>query len=136
MAASTYAKRRSGRIEPVPPLVMFQERRQAPSSALINAILEYADIQHPLGGGRVILRLSPKRMKDPVIKQALGRETKRLADVSVLWDEEEGTLIRVLDDAAEAESSMGFEEDASELDSFELTEAALAYIASGQRPRR
>jgi hypothetical protein len=136
MAANTYAKRRSGRIEPLPPLVMFQERRQAPSSALINAILEYADIQHPLGGGRVILRLSPKRMKDPVIKASLGREAKRLADVSVLWDEEEGTLIRVLDDAAEAEPSMDFEDDPSELDSFELTEAALAYIASGQRPRR
>ena len=131
MVANSYAKRRSGWIQPVGPVVVFREPRQAPSSALINAILEYADIQHPLGGGRVILRLSPRRMKDPVIKSTLGRETKRLAQVSVLWDEEEGALIRVFDDAAEPEALDAFEpeDDPSELDTFELTEAALAYIA-------
>ncbi len=131
MAGYAHARRRSGWFQPPPPIVEFKAPRPAPSSALINAILEYADIRHELGGGQVILRLSPRRAKDRVLKAALGREARRLADVSVVWDEEESTLVRVLDDAAEPEP-MAEADDFGELDTFELTEAALAYIERSQ----
>jgi hypothetical protein len=101
---------------------------QPPSGALINVILEYADIEQDLGGGRSLLRLSVRRMKDPVVRELLGREAKRLADVSVIWDEQEGEIVRVQDDAHVQEAALSPEEQ-SELDTFELTEAALAYIA-------
>jgi hypothetical protein len=133
MVATAYSKRRSGRIRrPALALVAAPEPHQPPSGALINVILEYADIQQDLGGDRCILRLSARRMKDPVIKAILGREARRLAEISILWDEQEGEIIRVRDDAAREEPLSGIEDEACELDTFELTEAALAYIARFQ----
>lgn len=107
-----------------------------PSGALINVILEYADIQHDAGDGRRVLRLSARRMKDPVIRAQLGRETRRLADISLIWDEDEGEIVRVHDAAASEPCELV--EDCWAQDSFELTEAALAYIEAhkGRRPVR
>jgi hypothetical protein len=134
MASKTYAGRRNGYFQPLPALPKLQTR-QPPSGALINAILEYADISQPLGGSRVCLRVSERRMKDPVIRELLGRETRRLADVSVFWDEEEGEIIQVLD-AAAGVADAAEPEEAGEFDTFELTELALDYIARHQRRRR
>ena len=39
-------------------------RRAPPSSAVINAVLEYADLRDDMGGGRVMLRLSPAAQAD------------------------------------------------------------------------
>lgn len=107
-----------------------------PSGALINVILEYADVQQPLGGGCVVLRLSRRRMTDPVIREQLGREARRLKDVSVVWDEDAGQVVRVCDDADVEPADAWVAEEASEFDRFELTDAALAYIAAFERRRR
>jgi len=113
---------------PIPPLSDLQSEPSPPSSALINVILEYADLQHAVGGGRTVLQLSARRMKDPTIKALLGRETRRLQDVSIIWDEDEGEIIHVHDAARDRRSSIDAGLEASERDAFELTEAALAYI--------
>ena len=134
MVATAYSKRRSGRSRtPALPPLSSPAPSQPPSGALINVILEYADIQQELGADRYILRLSARRMKDPVIKEILGREAKRLADVSILWDEQEGEIIRVRDDAAPDEPLFEIVVDSRELDTFELTEAALAYVSRFQK---
>jgi hypothetical protein len=113
MVATAYSKRRSGRVRrPALALVTAPEPHQPPSGALINVILEYADIQQDLGGDRCILRLSARRMKDPVIKAILGREAKRLANVSILWDEQEGEIVRVRDDGARETPLFEIEDDA------------------------
>ncbi len=133
MVATAYSKRRSGRVRRhALALVTPPEPHQPPSGALINVILEYADIQQDLGGDCCILRLSARRMKDAVIKEILGREAKRLADVSILWDEQEGEIIQVRDDAARANLSFEIEDERSELDMFELTDAGLAYVSRYQ----
>jgi hypothetical protein len=131
MISNAYARRRAnGFVRKTPAAATTsQPKRQPPSGALINVILEYADIRHDLGGERVILRLSPQRMEDPVIEGILGRETGRLADVSILWDDDEGAIVRILDDRADGKASAGVPDHRSELDTFELTEAALAYVA-------
>ena len=129
MLAKARSKRRNAlKLPPIPALPVNEPA--PPSGALINVILEYADIQHETGGGHLVLRLSAKRMKDPVIKSILGRETRRLRDVSILWDDEEGEVIRVHDAAADRTPPFGLAQESSELDTFELTEAALAYIAA------
>ncbi len=128
MTVKAFSKQRVASFRPPAPLPEF-EQRQPPSSALINVILQYADVQQPLGGSRYNLRLSAARMKDPVIKTLLGREAKRLADVSVFWDEQEGEIIQVLDAAAAPEPTSPFDEFVSEFDTFELTELALDYVA-------
>lgn len=137
MASRFRSKYRPGSMPSLDPAIaMAGEQAPPPTSALINVILEYADVQQNIGGGRAILRLSPRRMKDPVIRGVLGRETKRLADVSLIWDEEEGAIIRVLDAAADAQARPPQEDLVDELDTFELTEAALDYVARYQSRRR
>lgn len=96
------------------------------SGALINAILCYADVEEEAGAGHVILRISAQRARDRVIRDLLGREAARLADVSIIWNEEEAQIFRVLD-AATPLWPDGLHEPEPQ---FELTEEALAYIAA------
>lgn len=100
----------------------------APSGALINAILAYADIQLDMGGGKLMLRMSPERMTDPVIRQPLGREAARLAEISVIWDEREDQIFRIIDSAQGRGHLAVVEPPPIDEPVFELTPAALAYL--------
>ena len=108
-----------------------QLRYSLPSGDLINAVLQYADVCQEMGGGRSLLRLSAARRADPIIAGPLGREAPRLADVAVLYDDEEGEIVRVLDAASgdhlEPVPVVVAPEDEPR---FELTPAALAYLAA------
>jgi hypothetical protein len=99
-----------------------------PSGALLNAILSYADIADDIGGGLSILRVSADRMNDPVITKLLGREAARLADVSILWNDDQSEIQHIFDAAIPT----GVENFWSE-PQFELTEVALAYIEDDRR---
>jgi hypothetical protein len=94
-----------------------------PSGALLNAILSYADLSEDLGSGLTILRISANRMRDKVIQDLLGRETPRLADISILWNDHQSEIHCVLDAAIPT----GIEDLWSE-PQFELTDLALAYL--------
>ena len=69
-------------------------RRAPPSSALINAVLEHADLRDDMGGGRVMLRLSPEAAGNRALRAELGAEASRLADIAVIWDERGGGVSR------------------------------------------
>ncbi|MDB5458823.1 MAG: hypothetical protein JWO72_564 [Caulobacteraceae bacterium] len=101
---------------------------QAPSGALINAVLGYADIQLDMGGGKIMLRMSEDRLTDPVIRQPLGREAARLADISVIWDEREDQIFRIIDSAPGRSHLAVVEAPRIDEPTFELTPAALAYL--------
>lgn len=104
-------------------------RHAPPSGELISAVLQYADVTSDLGGGRTLLRLSVRRRDDAVIRASLGREAARLADVAVIWDEDEDEIFRVLDAAAgDALAPLPEEEEAR----FALTPMALAYLAQSR----
>ncbi|MBE7217087.1 MAG: hypothetical protein INR64_01295 [Caulobacteraceae bacterium] len=108
-------------------------RTAPPSGDLVNAVLQYADVQVDMGGGRTLLRLSGRRMSDPVIAGPLGREAHRLADVAVVWDEADEEIFRVLDAAAgDHLQPVADVAPEPEEDRFELTPAALAYLAASQ----
>jgi hypothetical protein len=94
-----------------------------PSGALLNAILSYADLTEDIGGGLTLLRVSARRMEDVVIAQALGREASRLADVSIIWNDEGSEIHAILD----AASPTGIEDLWAE-PQFELTDLAMAYL--------
>ncbi len=117
-------RRRKGR----PPSTPAAPIVRAPSAALIDAILSYADDVREMGGGKILLRLSERRMADPVIRKPLGREAARLAQVSVIWDEREDQIFRIVD-AAHGRGHLALVE-APPIDEpvFELTPAALAYL--------
>lgn len=97
--------------------------RLAPSSNLINAVLEHADLRDDIGGGRTLMRLSPDRLAEPRIRLQLGAEHARAADVAVIWDDREDQIFKVLDGASARE------------DRFVLTPAAEAYIAAYDKAR-
>ena len=111
-----------------PPSTPVAPSVQAPSGALINAVLAYADIQLDMGGGKIMLRMSPERMTDPVIRQPLGREAVRLGEVSVIWDEREDQIFRIIDSAHGRGHLAVVEPPPIDEPVFELTPAALAYL--------
>jgi hypothetical protein len=101
---------------------------QPPSGALINAILEHADIRQEIGAGRVVLRFSQRGIRKAAIRRRLGREARRLEEVSLVWDDEAGQIIEVCDAADGDGRDHWTVGEPSELDRFELTDAGLAYV--------
>lgn len=73
---------------------------RAPSADVINAVLQYADIEEDLGGGRYLNRISSEKLRKREVRKALGEAVARAADVSVIWDERQGQIVRVFDAAA------------------------------------
>jgi hypothetical protein len=83
-------------------------KRPAPSiaqsaalpAAVVDAVLRYHDEAQDQGGGRSLLRLSARRLRDAEVTRALGPFAGRAAGVSILWNEREDEIIRVLEAAA------------------------------------
>lgn len=65
--------------------------------AVVDAVLRYHDQAEDQGGGRTLLRLSEQRLHDAEVEEALGGHTDRAARVSILWNEREEEIIRVLE---------------------------------------
>jgi hypothetical protein len=126
MSVHAYSSRRprKGR----PPSTPAAPIVQAPSGALINAVLGYADVELDMGGGKVMLRMSEDRLTDPVIRKSLGREAARLADISVIWDEREDQIFRIIDSAPGRSHLAVVEAPPIDEPTFALTPAALAYL--------
>jgi hypothetical protein len=74
------------------------ERPTLPA-VVVDAVLRFHDEEQDQGAGRTLLRLSQRRLRDREIRAALGELTERAANVSILWNEREGEIIRVLEAA-------------------------------------
>jgi hypothetical protein len=109
-------------------------RRVPPSRALIDAVLEHADLRDAMGGGRTLLRVSPARAADLDLRDALGKDAARLGDIAVIWDEKEDAIFRVLDGGPPPLAAVT--DDCEGEGEFALTPAALDYIAGSQSRRR
>jgi hypothetical protein len=132
MAAYAAPRRRPGFASRPRTQARSQARlRTPPSSALIDTVLENADLRDDLGGGRVMLRLSPALAAESRFRKALGAEATRLGELAVIWDERDDTLFRVLDGAPPALAPVPSARPEEE-PGFELTPAALEYIARSQ----
>ena len=94
MAYRTFRPRAAARPIEMPAL----ERPVLPGS-VVDAVLRYHDEEQDQGSGRMLLRLSEKRLRAPEVKKALGKLTGRAANVAILWNDDEGQIIRVLEAA-------------------------------------
>ena len=74
------------------------ERPALPGS-VVDAVLRFHDEAQDQGYGRTLLRLSEKRLRAPEVRKALGKLATRAANVSILWNEDESQIIRVLEAA-------------------------------------
>jgi GDP-D-mannose dehydratase len=82
-----------------PEVNLAQFERPALPSAVVDAVLRFHDEEQDQGAGRTLLRLSKKRLRDAEVRAALGNQKKRAANVSILWNERESEIIRVLEAA-------------------------------------
>ena len=73
--------------------------RPALPGAVVDAVLRFHDEDQDQGSGRTLLRLSEKRLRQPAVKKALGKLAQHAANVSILWNEDESQIIRVLEAA-------------------------------------
>jgi hypothetical protein len=67
-------------------------------ATVVDAVLRFHDETQDQGAGRTLLRLSARRLHDAEVLAALGQLTARAAGVSILWNEREGEIIRVLEE--------------------------------------
>ena len=72
------------------------------SGAVVDAVLRYSDVAEDLGGGRTLRRISPARLHEAEVQAALGDAADRAGGVSILWNEREGEIIRVMEGQARA----------------------------------
>ena len=85
--------------QPAPPIDMAAFERPALPGSVVDAVLRYHDEVQEQGSGATLLRLSAKRLRAPEVKKALGKLATRAANVSILWNEDESQIIRVLEAA-------------------------------------
>ena len=90
--ASHYRPPRSFRPKPVKVAI----QRPMPTGDVVDAVLRFHDLALDQGGDRTLLRLSAERLAAPEVRAALGDQTRHAAGVSILWNEREGEIIRVL----------------------------------------
>lgn len=94
---ASYRPFRPAYARPARKLATFE--RPALPAAVVDAVLRFHDEEHDQGAGRILLRLSRRRLRDKEIRAALGELTARAANVSILWNEREAEIIRVLEAA-------------------------------------
>jgi hypothetical protein len=97
--ATTFRRRSTRPLGPRPVRPLTRPERPAPTAALIDAVLRFHDVTYDQGGGRSLLRLSEDRLHEPEVEAALGKDASRAARVSILWNERESEIIRVLEAA-------------------------------------
>ena len=81
------------------------------SGVVVATIREFADEETYLDNGRVALRLSADRLRDPEVAERLGPHRERAARVCLIWDLREDQMLEVREDRA-ADLPFGDDEDA------------------------
>lgn len=88
-------------------LLRFDARRplRPATPEMIEAVIRHADRAERLAGGRLRLRLSEAMAQDLVQQGRLDSPDLRLCDLTVVWDEAQGEVVLVRDDARLREAS-------------------------------
>lgn len=83
------------------PLFLFDARRpvQAATADMIEQVITHADSAVRMSGGRCKYRVSLATVERLIDQGRLGGADRRLADLTVIWNEIEGQVDTVRDDA-------------------------------------
>lgn len=94
------------------PLFLFDVRRpvEAANADMIAKVITHADIAVRQAGGRMKLRVSSEMVERLQIQGRLASGDHRLADLTVVWDEAQGEVVSVRDDARLRDANARFAE--------------------------
>lgn len=83
------------------PQFLFDIRRpvQPANAAMIDQVITHADLVTRMSNGRMKLRVSRDAIRALQAQCRLGADAERLADLTVIWNEYEGQVETVRDDA-------------------------------------
>ena len=68
-----------------------------PSEAVVAAVLQFGDVREEHEDGLVTLRFTASRLEREDMVLVLGEERDRARDVSIVWNEAEAEMVRVID---------------------------------------
>jgi len=68
----------------------------------LDAVMDFADLAAPVGGGCTAIRLSRERLADRDLRASLGRCADRLGGLTVLVADDTGQVVTILRDAGGA----------------------------------
>jgi hypothetical protein len=69
----------------------------APRETVIAAVLQFGDVREEREDGTTLIRFTRSRLEREDMQMLLGEDLYRALDVSLIWDEAEDQLVRVLD---------------------------------------
>ncbi len=131
MALTAYRFRRTSNFRPkAKPKATPKARWTPPPAYLISAVLEHADLRDDMGGGKVMMRLSPALFASLGLASELGEGSERVCDIAVIYDEREDEIIRVLDGSGAGPRLVAPPVLPDERDTFVMTPEAEAYLAN------
>ena len=64
--------------------------------ALIEEVLQHADRETPIGGGRIAICISRKRLAELDLRTSLGSDADRLSRLMLVCDALDGAVVTVL----------------------------------------
>ena len=100
---SQFRRPRTARPKAAPqqPLFLFDARRPVRNATadMIEQVITHADEHTPLANGRRRLRVSHAMIEQLQLQGRLAYGDYRLADLTVVWDEAQGEVVQVRDDA-------------------------------------
>lgn len=73
-------------------------RQRGVSEALIEALMEHADVEVHVGGGCTALRCSRGQLADPNVRLAVGPDCDRLGSLALVFSSLTGEVVTVLHD--------------------------------------
>lgn len=69
----------------------------APAENVVAAVLQFGDVRDEREDGTVLIRFTRDRLEREDMQMLLAQDLYRALDVSLIWDETEDQLVRVLD---------------------------------------
>jgi hypothetical protein len=69
----------------------------APAEHVVAAVLQFGDVREERDDGTTLIRFTRSRLEREDMQLLLGDDLYRALDVSLIWDEAEDQLVRVLD---------------------------------------
>jgi hypothetical protein len=74
-----------------------RSRQRGVSHTLIEALIQFADMEGPAGCNCTFLRVSRKGLSDPVLRERIGGDIDRLGSLALVLGED-GEIVTVLHD--------------------------------------